>query len=79
MTNPKTIPIHIDKQQYKVAEGEMTGAEIRKIPPVPIAEKYDLFLEVPGDEDEPIENDRKLDLRPGMHFFSAPKVVSPGL
>lgn len=78
MTQPKTIPIHIDKRQYKVPEGEMTGAEIRVVPPTPIGDEYDLFLEVPGDEDEPIEDDRTVDLKPGMHFFSAPKVVSPG-
>lgn len=79
MTQPHTIPIHIDKQKYLVPEGAMSGAEIRSIPPTPIADRYDLFLEVPGGEDELIEDGRTVDLRPGMHFFSAPRVISPGL
>ena len=73
------IVIHIDRKQFKVAEEEMTGSQLRALPDPDIGPDFDLWLEVPGGEDERIENDQTVKLRRGMRFFSAHSVINPGL
>jgi hypothetical protein len=72
------IVIHIDRKPYKVDEGELTGSQLRTLPDPDIGADFDLWLEVPGGEDERIENDEPVKLRNGMHFFSAHSVINPG-
>lgn len=75
---PKTITIHIDRKPYKVAAEQLTGAEIRAIPDPDIGPEFDLWLEVPGGEDEKIGNGQVVRLKDGMHFFSAHTHINPG-
>ena len=70
--------IHVDKKLYKVEVPAMTGAQLRALPNPPISGEYDLLLEVPGGEDELIADDEVVALRNGMHFFSAPRNITPG-
>ena len=72
------VPIHIDRKKYKVEKKTITGAELRQLPNPPIGNDYDLFLEVPGGQDELIADDTKVELKPGMHFFSVQKTINPG-
>lgn len=74
----KQVVIHIDRKQYKVPEGEMTGAELRALPEPDIGPEFDLWLEVPGGEDERVEDNESVKLKNGMHFFTAPSVINPG-
>jgi len=37
-----------------------------------------LWLEVPGGDDEKIADDQVVELQPGMHFFTAPATITPG-
>ena len=72
------FPIIIDRKEYKVDQATMTGAELRQVPTPPIGEDYDLYEEVPGDEDKLIEDTDTVELKPGMHFHSVEKHITPG-
>ena len=72
------VPIHIDRKKYTVEEKTITGAELRQLPNPPIGNDYDLFLEVPGGQDELIADDTEVEVKPGMHFFSVQKTINPG-
>ena len=73
------IPIQIDRAPYKASKTPMTGAEIRALAQPPIGGDRDLYLEVPGrGQDRLIGDTEAVDLREGMHFYSAPKTVNPG-
>lgn len=73
----KQIVIHIDRRQFKVDE-EITGAQLRGLPDPDLGPEFDLWLEVPGGEDQRIENDQVVRVKNGTHFFSAPSVINPG-
>jgi hypothetical protein len=73
------IPISIDKEPLKAPKSPMTGAELRALPEPDIASDRDLWLEVPGPADDVLVTlDRNLDLKPGMHFYTAPSTINPG-
>jgi hypothetical protein len=73
------VTIHIDKETFHVEQGSMTGAELRRLPTPPIGPERDLFLVVPGGDDVRIEDDHVVELRNGMHFFTAPSTITPGV
>lgn len=75
---PKQIVIHIDRKLFKVEQEELTGVELRTLPDPDIGPDFDLWLEVPGEEDRRIEDGESVKLRDGMHFFTAPRVINPG-
>jgi Multiubiquitin len=77
--HPKQVTIHIDRDQFRVAEGAITGAELRNLPSPPIGPDRDLYLEVkgPGD-DRLIEPSDVVEVEGGMHFFTAPATITPG-
>ncbi len=70
--------IHIDKKKYDAPEPVMTGSELRQLADPDIGGNRTLWREVPGGEDDPVEDDEKVELRNGMHFYSAPKTINPG-
>jgi hypothetical protein len=74
------VTIHIDKEVFHVAQESMTGAELRQLPTPPIGTDRDLFLIVPGPADDVrVANDQRIELKNGMHFFTAPSTISPGV
>lgn len=69
--------IHIDRKPYVVSQKEMTGEELRHLAVLP--DTVDLYLEEQGDvEDELVNEDTVVKLRPGMHFYSTPSNITPG-
>jgi hypothetical protein len=72
------ISIIIDRKEYKVEGPTLTGAELRQVASPAVGDDYDLFLEVPGKEDELIANDQSVALENGMHFFSVQRHITPG-
>lgn len=75
----KHIPITIDKKPYKATKDEMTGAEIRALPDPDVATERDLWLEMHGNQDDiPVGLSTVIDLKPGMHFYTAPSTINPG-
>jgi len=73
------IPIHIDQREYAAPNPTMTGAQIRALASPPIGSDRDLFLVVPGPaDDRKVGDSEVIELKPGMHFFSAPTTINPG-
>lgn len=72
------FPIFIDKKQYRVDVTSMTGAELRAVTQPPIGQDRDLYQIVPGGEDHRIEDNERIDLKPGMRFISVPRQITPG-
>lgn len=70
--------IQIDREHYEVDAEQMTGAELRQVPPTPIPPERDLYEVVPGHPDRKIENDDIVEIRNGLRFFTAPGTINPG-
>lgn len=68
--------IFIDKKRYPIEQDAMTGSELKSIASIP--SNYEVWFEVPGGEDDKIENTQSVELRSGMKFFSVPPVINPG-
>jgi hypothetical protein len=79
MPETKKNTIHIDTAVYHLEQDSITGEELRKLPVPPIGEDRDLYLTVPGpDNDIAITNSYVVNLKSGMHFFTAPRTITPG-
>lgn len=76
--HPKVFHIQIDRTHYEVLDAEMSGAQLRQVPPTPIPPERDLFEVVPGHPDRKIENDDVVAIRNGLRFFTAPGTINPG-
>ena len=72
------ITVHIDRKPFKVEAEELTGTQLRALPTPPIGADYDLYLEVPGGEDELIADGQEVKLKEGVHFFSTQRHITPG-
>lgn len=70
------ISIHIDGKHYFAPEEEMTGAELKAL--ANIDSTKNLWREVPGQEDLLIEDNTKVQLKPGDHFMTSLKRLNPG-
>jgi molybdopterin/thiamine biosynthesis adenylyltransferase len=75
----RRFKIRIDREQYEVDQEQMTGAELRQVPPTPIPPDRDLYLVRPGRDDLLIADDDVVDIRNGLRFFTAPGQINPGL
>ncbi len=75
---PEKFEIQIDRAHYTVHKKEMTGAELRNVPPTPIGADRDLFEVVPGGTDLKIELTTVVEIRNGKRFFTAPAQINPG-
>jgi hypothetical protein len=50
------------------------------LPSPAVGSDRDLFLVVPGPTDDIlVENDQSIELKDGMHFFTAPSTINPGV
>ena len=70
--------IQIDRVHYTVHQSQMTGADLRRVPPSPIGPDRDLFEVVPGHPDRKIGDADSVDIRNGKRFFTAPSTINPG-
>ncbi len=64
--------IQIDGNDYKVTAHHMTGLELRHLPTPPIGPDRDLFEGEPGGSDRKIGDEQVVEIRNGLHFFTAP-------
>src|SRR5881396_461630 len=71
--------IQIDRVHYVVTKSQMTGTELRHVPPTPIGPDRDLFEVVPGGPDRKIEDADTIEIRNGKRFFTAPSQINPGI
>lgn len=75
----ETFEIQIDRAHYKVTQQQMSGQQLRHVPPTPIGPDRDLFEVVPGGTDRKIEDNTIVEIRNGLRFFTAPAQINPGL
>ena len=74
------ITIKIDKESVHTSEDQLTGSGIRQLVSPPISPERDLWLVNPGPaDDDRISDDQAVPLKNGMHFFTAPTTINPGL
>ena len=71
--------IQIDRAHYDVLQPQMTGTDLRNLPPTPIPPERDLFEVVPGHPDRKIEDSDVVEMHDGLRFFTAPATINPGL
>lgn len=76
--NPgEVFDIHIDRKPYQVNRADYDGVGIRAL--AGLGPDVDLYREEQGDvEDELIADDQHVELRPGQHFYSTPRHITPG-
>jgi hypothetical protein len=73
------IKIKVDNDHFEVEGPTITGAEVRALPEPDIGEDRDLFLTVHGpDPDRPISDSDEVEVEKNMHFFTAPRQITPG-
>lgn len=70
--------IQIDRVHYTVTQQEMTGSQLRQVPPTPVGSDRDLFEVVPGGTDLKIDDGMTVEIRNGLRFFTAPAQINPG-
>lgn len=75
---PAEFQIQIDRVHYTVAQHQMTGADLRRVPPTAIGPDRDLFEVVPGGTDRKIGDVDVVEIRNGVRFFTAPAQINPG-
>ena len=78
-SKPKSYRIKIDRGQYDVEAESLSGSELRALPEPDLGNDVDLYLESRGDEDDrKIEDSDSVEMRNGLHFFSAARTINPG-
>ena len=75
---PREFQIQIDRIHYTVTKPEMTGAELRHVPPTPIGPDRDLFEVIPGGPDRKLSDADVVQIHNGKRFFTAPAQINPG-
>lgn len=78
MSQEHEIPIILDHTPYKVPPGTITGSKLRALPKPPIGADFDIWAEVPGGDDFKVGDAQAVPIKPGMHFYSAPRTINPG-
>jgi len=78
MSKNEEIPIILDHKQYKVPADSITGSQLRALPAPPLGQDLDVWQDVPGGDDIKIADNQSVTIKPGMHFYSAPRTINPG-
>jgi hypothetical protein len=74
---PETFDIHIDRKPYELDHRRFTGLELRAL--AGLSADLDLYLEEEGDVEDRLIDDRDvIELKPGQHFYSTPRHITPG-
>lgn len=70
--------IVIDNKQYQAPARTMTGAQLRRLAEPDIGPNYDLWQEVPGGEDNLVDDNEHVKLHDCMGFYSSSCEINPG-
>lgn len=72
------LTIVIDGKKYRAPSRSVTGAQLRRLADPDIGSDYDLWQEVPGGEDNLVDDKERIKLRDGMGFYSSSRDINPG-
>lgn len=76
---PPHFKIKIDHDHFVVEQHSLTGSQLRALPDPAIGPDRDLYEQLKGSEDDPlIEDATVVEMRNGLHFFTAPHTITPG-
>ena len=70
------VVIHVDQTKFDATQPVMTGTELRTL--ASVAENRTLWREVPGGDDDLVDDGETVTLKAGMHFYTVAKTVNPG-
>lgn len=70
------IVIHVDQRKFDATQPVMTGTELRAL--ASVAADRTLWREVPGGDDDLVDDGEPVALKNGMHFYTVAKTVNPG-
>lgn len=76
--HPHEFHIQIDRAQFTVTASQLTGTQIRALPPTPVAADRDLYEIRPGSSDVLVGDSDEVTMHDGLRFFTAPKQINPG-
>ena len=74
----ETLTIVIDSKKYRAPARVMTGAQLRRLANPDIGPDFDLWQEIPGDEDNLVGDHERIRLSNGMGFYSSSCEINPG-
>lgn len=72
------LTIVIDNKKYRALARVMTGAQLRRLADPDIGPDFDLWQEIPGDEDNLVSDHERIKLVDGMGFYSSSCEINPG-
>ena len=72
------LTIVIDNKKYRATARVMTGAQLRRLADPDIGPDFDLWQEIPGDEDNLVSDHERIKLADGMGFYSSSCEINPG-
>lgn len=72
------LTVVIDAKRYRAPARVMTGAQLRRLADPNIGSNFDLWQEVPGGEDNLVDDKERIKLRDGMGFYSSSRDINPG-
>ena len=72
------LVIVIDNKKYRAPARVMTGAQLRRLADPDIGPAFDLWQEVPGGEDNRVDDTERIKLADGMGFYSSSCEINPG-
>jgi hypothetical protein len=78
MNKDHEIPIILDHKEYKMPPGTITGSQLRTLPTPPVGPDFDIWQDVPGGDDFKVGDGQAVPIKPGTHFYSAPRTINPG-
>lgn len=79
MNEKNEIPIILDHKEFKVPAGTITGIQLRALPTPHLGPDLDVWEVVPGGDDVKIADGQAVAIKSGMHFYSAPRTINPGV
>lgn len=72
------LTIVIDGKKYRAPARVMNGVQLRRLAEPNIGPEYDLWQEVPGGEDNLVDDKERIKLADGMGFYSSSCEINPG-
>ncbi len=75
---PDETTVTIDRLKFVLPERPTTGRDLRQLGNPPVSDDYDLWMIVPGHDDELVRNDDVLDPIGFRRFFTSPRVINAG-
>ncbi|MFE7652589.1 multiubiquitin domain-containing protein [Streptomyces bottropensis] len=75
-TPGRPVTIFIDGREYQTRGRQATPADLRRLPQPPLSSDRQLWLDIPDAPDRHLAEDERIELVPGMRFFTEPQPIT---